>query len=113
MAVAPDQEIGQQRRVLEQLDVLEGACNAHFGDTVRRQGGEVAIGDIDMALARIVGSPDTVAERGCPARIWAEYGKGFAALDLEGDVVDGGKATKLQRDAFGLEEAHRLRSVFT
>ena len=41
MAVPPDQQVLQQRRVGKQLDILEGAGNAKPGDHIRRGFGNV------------------------------------------------------------------------
>ena len=49
--VAADQQVLQHGRVLEQLDVLEGARDAELGDTVRRETGQLAVLEADPAAA--------------------------------------------------------------
>ena len=113
MAVPADQQVGQHGRILEQLDVLEGAGDAELGDLVRRHLGDVAALEEQLARGRVVEPRDQVEDRGLAGAVGADDGEDLALFDAEAHAVDRLEAAELQGDAVDREEAHRLRSDFT
>jgi hypothetical protein len=61
--VAADQEVLQHRRMLEELDVLEGTRDAKLGDAMRRDPGQVAVLVQDPPARGGVQQPDQVEDR--------------------------------------------------
>ena len=113
VAVPAHQQVGQHRGVLEQLYVLKGAGDAEPGDLVRRDLGDVAALEEQLARGRVVEPRDQVEDRRLAGAVGADDGEDLALLDAEAHAVDCLEAAELQRDAVDREEAHRLRSDFT
>ena len=113
MAVAADEQVAQHARVVEQLDVLERARDAHAGDLVRRHAGDVAILVEQAPRGRLVEPRDHVEDRRLAGAVGADDGEDLALADLEIDVVDRLEAAEVERETVDLEVAHRLRSDFT
>src|SRR3979409_1446917 len=113
MPVPPDQEGGGNPRILEQLDILEGAGDPELGDA---EGGflrDVLILEINPARGRAVDPRDQVEDRAFSRPVGADDRKYLARLHREADGIDRLEAPKMQREIFGAEIAHRLRSDFT
>src|SRR5882757_7397055 len=104
------QEVLQQRGMLEQLDVLEGAGDAQRGDAVRRHVGDVGAVEAEMARGRLVDAAYQVEDGGLAGAVGADDGEDLALLDVEAHAVDGADAAEMDRELVGLEEAHRSRS---
>ena len=104
------QQVLQQRRVLEQLDVLEGAGDAQRGDAVRRHVGDVGAVEHQLAAGRLVDAAHQVEDRGLAGAVGADDGEDLALADVEGHAVDGLDAAEVDREVVDREEAHRSRS---
>ncbi|MGX1297675.1 hypothetical protein AB7M75_007583 [Bradyrhizobium ottawaense] len=111
--VTADQEVGEHGRVLEQLDVLEGAGDAELGDVVRRLFGDILILEEDAARGRPVDPRDQVEDRALAGAVGTDNREDLALLDRERDRVDRFQPSEMQRQILGAEIAHRFRSDFT
>ena len=110
VGMACQQQVLQQRRVLEQLDVLEGACDAERGDAVRRHVGDVGAVEDQLAAGRLVDAAHQVEDGGLAGAVRADDGEDLALLDGEAHAVDRLDAAEVDRQPVRLEEAHRRRS---
>src|SRR5262249_43284546 len=108
--MARQQQVFQQGGVLEQLDVLEGACDAQRGDSVRRHVGDVAILENEAAGSWLVDAADQVEDGRLAGAIGADDGEYFALAHSEADVVDGADAPKVDNEFLCLKKRHRSRS---
>ncbi len=113
MAVTADQQIAEHGRVLEQLDVLEGAGDAEPRDAVGRHFGDVLVLEEDLARGRRVDARDQVEDRAFAGAVRSDDGEDLALLHRKGHRIDRFQAAEMQRDVFGAEIAHRFRSDFT
>ncbi|MGY3585120.1 hypothetical protein ACVIF9_003797 [Bradyrhizobium sp. USDA 4350] len=113
MAVAADQQIAQHGRILEQLDVLEGARDAEPGNVVGRLLGDVLILEEDLARGRRIDPRDQVEDRALAGSVGPDDREDLALLDREADRIDGLEAAEMQGQVLGAEIAHRFRSDFT
>ena len=111
MGMAAEQQVLQQRRVLEQLDVLEGARNADARDIVGRHLGDVAPLEDQLAFGRIVDPADQVEDRGLACPVRPDDGEDLALSDVEGDAVDRLDTTEVDGEILSPKQRrHRLRS---
>jgi hypothetical protein len=103
--VAPDQQVLQHGGVLEQLDVLEGACNAQRCNFVWRLAGQrnhaLRAQVSDLALGGGVDAADEVEHRGLACAVGADQGEDFALAHIEAHIVDGQHAAKAHGKVLG------------
>ena len=111
-ALAPDQQVLQHRRVLEELDVLEGAGDAEPGDSRCRAIQEAPSFEADIAFGRLVQARNQVEERGLAGAVRSHDGEDLALLHLERHPFERGDTAESQRRLPNLQQAHRIRSVF-
>ncbi len=112
MPVAPDQQVLQHRRMLEQFDVLEGARDPEFGHAVLREAREVAALEQDAARGRRIDESDQVEDRGLAGAVRPDNGVDLAALQFERDAIHGHHAAETNPKILHREEAHLSRSDF-
>jgi hypothetical protein len=116
MRVAADQEVVQHGRVLEQLDVLEGARNAERGDRMRRllrQRKRRALAvPHDLPGSRRVDAADQVEYRRLSGAVGPDQREHLAAPHVEADLVHRQHAAEAHAQVFGRKQnvAHRRRS---
>ena len=111
MAVAPDEQVLQHGRLVEQLDVLEGARDAERGDLVRRARQDALALEAYVAFGRVVEPRDQVEDRRLAGPVRPDQREDLALLDGERNLVDRHDAAEAQGDVVDLEQAHRMRSV--
>ncbi|MNQ40279.1 hypothetical protein D3C85_539270 [compost metagenome] len=103
--VAPDQQVVQHRRMLEQLDVLEGARNAQRGNRVRRllrerdRPARLAMPG-DLARGRRVDAADQVEHRRLARAVRADEREHLAAPHVEAHLVDRQHAAEAHAQVF-------------
>ena len=100
MAVPADQKVAQHGRVVEQLDVLEGARDPHLGDVMRRRRGELLAVEHQPARGRVIEPRDQVEDRGLAGAVRADDREDLPLLDGEVDLIDRLQAAELQREVF-------------
>ena len=112
MRVAADQQVLQNGRVLEQLDVLERARNAELGHFVRRQRGQLAPFELDLAGGRRVDAADQVEHRRLARSVRPDQREHLAALHIEADAIDRENAAEANAQVAGGQEdfSHLNRS---
>jgi hypothetical protein len=76
--VVADQQVLQHRRVLEQLDVLEGPGDAHLGHAVGRHVRQVVALERDGPGGGHVDPADQVEHRGLAGTVGADQGEDLA-----------------------------------
>ena len=111
MAMPAHQQVLQNGRLFEQLDILERARNTEFRHLIRGIGQEVVAVKADLALCRIIKARNQVKDSRLARTVWTDQGKDFTSFDAERHVIDRDKAAKPQRDIFDLKQAHWIRSV--
>lgn len=79
---------------------------------MRRHFRDLVTGEMQRALRRIVDAADQIEERGLACAIRADDRKHLALLNRKAHAIDGFDATKLHRNVFCREQAHRKRSDF-
>src|SRR6185295_18351154 len=89
------------------------AGDAELGDAEGGLFRDVLILEIDPPRARAVDARDQVEDRAFSRAIGADDGEDFACLHREADRIHRFEAAEMQRDVFGAEIAHRLRSDIT
>jgi hypothetical protein len=104
------QEVLQQGRMLEQLDVLEGAGDAESGDAVRRHVGDVGAVEGELAAGRLVDAAHQIEDGGLAGAVGTDDGEDLALVDGEAHAVDGLDAAEVDGEPVRDEEAHRRRS---
>jgi hypothetical protein len=110
--VPPDQQVLQNRRMLEKLDVLECARDAKLGDAMRREAGQLAVLIQDPPARRRIQEPDQVEDRRLSGAVRPDDREHLATLHLERHIVDRDDAAELDAEVLDLEKAHRSRSDF-
>lgn len=101
--VAADEDVFQDGHVGEEPDVLEGACDAGFGDQVwfgREYGALVT----DGAFGGDVQPGEAVEEGGLSGAVGADEADDFACVDGEVDVAYGGESAESHGDSGGLKD---------
>ena len=111
VAVAPDEKVLQHRRLVEQLDVLEGPRDPQRGDLVRRARQDALALEAYVALGGVVEPRDQVEDRRLAGPVRPDQREDLALLDGERNLVDRHDAAEAQGDVVDLEQAHRMRSV--
>ena len=106
-AVLPQTDVVQSGHVLEEPDVLEGACDAERGDLVRLGAGDLAVLEDDAAGRRRKDAGDPVEERGLPGAVRTDEGEDLALLDVERHIVHGHQAAETFRDVVDAEDGRR------
>ena len=76
----------------KQLDVLEGARDAHAGDAVWRRMGELLALEHQSAGGRRVDAADQVEDRRLAGTVRADDGEHLTVMDVEADGFDGADA---------------------
>ena len=109
MPMAPDQQVLQHGRVLEQLDVLERARDAALRHMMRRAGDRLSL-EQDAARGRRVDEADQVEDRGLAGAVRPDDGVDLALVDRKAHTVDRDHAAETHAEIFDREEAHRSRS---
>ncbi len=110
VGVAAEQEVLQDRGVLEELDVLEGARDAAPGDLVRRHARDVLVAEDEPARARIVDPRDEVEDGRLAGAVRTDDREDLALRDVEAHAVDGANAAEVDHEPVRGEEPHRRRS---
>jgi hypothetical protein len=108
--VTAEEQVLQHRRVLEQLDVLEGARDAPPGDLVGRHPRDVPLAEEQPSVARIVDPAHQVEDGGLAGAVGADDGEHLALIHLEAHAVERPDAPEVDAEAVRLEERHRRRS---
>src|SRR5262249_40681493 len=110
MRVAADEEVLQDARMLEELDVLKGAGDAAAGDLVRRRAGDVLVLEDDAPRRALVDAAHQVEDRALAGAVGADDGEDLALLHLEADAVDRLDAAEMDGEILRREEGHLRRS---
>ena len=80
----------EHRHSLKQFDILESACNAKFGNFMRRQSRDILTFENNPPLFRIVKSTDTIQNAGLACAVWANDRKNLARLHGQANPVQSG-----------------------
>jgi len=95
---------------LEELDVLERACDALLHDPVPRQLRDLDVAQHDRPLVGIEHARDHVEHGGLARAVRADDREDLLLGHVERQVADRADATEAERDALAREQAHRYRS---
>ena len=87
--MTPNQQVREHARIVEQLDVLKCARNAHAGNLVWRHFGDVLVLEKEMPRGRLVEPRDHVEDRGLAGTVGADDREDLALADLEAHGIDG------------------------
>jgi len=104
LQVAPDHDIVERRKALEQRHVLEGARDALRGRLIRAHARALAALIGDAPLLWMVEAVDAIEHRGLAGAVRANDGAHLALSDVEGDVANGLHAAKRQGDILDCEQ---------
>src|SRR5262245_45191140 len=89
----------------EQLDVLERACNAEPRHRTRRQAGNVATAEADVALA-LVDAADAVEGTGLAGAVGADEREQLARFHRKRQALQHGEAAEAQAQGLDLQLSH-------
>src|SRR5919108_1351146 len=102
--VPPHLDVGKDRHVLEETDVLVRAPDAQLGDVMRRHAGDVDAVEGDRARGGRVDARQLVEEGRLPCPVGTDDRNDRVARDVEVDLAVRDEALEALRDLPGLEE---------
>jgi hypothetical protein len=97
--MAADQDVLQHRHGAEETEILEGAADAERGDAVARRLEQRDALELDGPLVELIEPAEAVEQRRLARAVRADEAADLAALDVEGDAVEGDDAAEALGDA--------------
>src|SRR6185295_12354528 len=103
--VEAGEHVLEQRKLLEQADLLEGAGDAEPRPLVRREPDEACSIEQKRTRVGLIDAGEEVQERRFAGAVRADQREDRACRDVDADVVHGAHAAEALVQLFGLEEA--------
>mgnify|MGYP006217864411 FL=1 len=101
-----NEQVLQDGGLFKEFNILERARDAKARHLICRVLQQILAIKPDTPLSGIIESRDQVKDRGLPRPIWADKGKDFALIHLQGYVIDLNKSAKSERGIFYFKQAH-------
>ena len=105
VAMPAQEEVVEDRRVLEEFDVLEGPGNAHLGHPVRADLGDVLVLEAKGSLIEAVEPVDAVEDGRFPGPVGSDDGEDLPLFYLEVDPVQRPQPAETDGDVFASKNA--------
>ena len=110
--MSPDKEIGKNRGMVEQFDILESARDTVGYHLIRTDAGNILSIHDDLSIGRVIETRNQIEDRrlACPVR--PDNREDLTLIHLEGYIIDSTHTAEILGQVFCNQQAHRIRSVF-